>query len=197
MKITKQILVAIPMLVLGTLASADNYQLSTCFICHGTAGQSYNPNFPKLAAQPAPYLVNQMNAFHTHSRADADAVNYMWGMAAQLNAADIQAIANYFAAQAPGPQNSPGDAAKIASGKSLYSAGIPAIGVPACAACHGANGQGLATFPRLAGQFKSYLTKQLHAFKDGSRADDPTMPMFTKNMTEQEIDDLTEYLESL
>lgn len=44
-----------------------------------------------------------------------------------------------------------------------------------CAGCHGANGiSAVPTYPNLAGQKEAYLTKQMKAFKDGSRKD-PTM----------------------
>ncbi len=38
-----------------------------------------------------------------------------------------------------------------------------------CAACHGAEGQGVANYPRLAGLGERYLTAQLEAFASGKR----------------------------
>ena len=35
-----------------------------------------------------------------------------------------------------------------------------------CAACHGAEGQGMAVFPALAGQSSDYITQRLYAYKN-------------------------------
>ncbi len=45
-------------------------------------------------------------------------------------------------------------------GKDIFTNGLPAQGTPACAICHGADGAGSATFPRIAGQHSDYLAKQ-------------------------------------
>ena len=36
-----------------------------------------------------------------------------------------------------------------------------------CAACHGAEGQGVAVFPKLAGQSADYITSRLYAYRNG------------------------------
>jgi cytochrome c553 len=35
-----------------------------------------------------------------------------------------------------------------------------------CAACHGAEGQGMAVFPKLAGQSQDYIVSRLNAYKN-------------------------------
>ena len=35
-----------------------------------------------------------------------------------------------------------------------------------CAACHGAEGQGMAVFPKLAGQSSNYIVSKLNAYKN-------------------------------
>jgi cytochrome c553 len=60
----------------------------TCANCHGVSGRSISPTFPNLAAQTAPYLQAQLHAFRDQTRADPDALSYMWGMAAQLSDVD-------------------------------------------------------------------------------------------------------------
>ena len=43
----------------------------------------------------------------------------------------------------------------------------------ACHACHGEDGQGVeARYPKLAGQYESYLAKALTDYRDGERDDD-------------------------
>ena len=66
-----------------------------------------------------------------------------------------------------------------------------------CAGCHGANGISAApAYPNLAGQKAAYLTKQMKAFKDGSRKD-PTMNAMAKPLSDADIENLSAYYESL
>lgn len=54
------------------------------------------------------------------------------------------------------------------AGARIASTGVPG-GAPACASCHGAQGQGGGTFPHLAGTGAAYLQEQLDAFAAGTR----------------------------
>src|SRR6202166_5081995 len=72
--------------------SAHQLAETTCANCHGVSGRSTSPTFPSLAAQTAPYLQAQLHAFRDQTRADPDALAYMWGMASQLSDATIEAI---------------------------------------------------------------------------------------------------------
>ena len=68
---------------------------------------------------------------------------------------------------------------------------------PMCAGCHGANGIGVsAEFPNLAGQKADYLSKQLHAFRDGSRVE-PTMKAMASALSDGDIANLAVYFASL
>src|SRR5476651_2561717 len=109
----------------------------------------------RLAAQTAPYLELQLHAFKDQTRADPDAQAYMWGMASQLSDASISGLAAYFSKQSA-PEGRSGNAALIAQGKHIFEEGVPARQIPPCATCHGAHAQGVATFPRLAGQHAPY-----------------------------------------
>jgi cytochrome c553 len=66
-----------------------------------------------------------------------------------------------------------------------------------CTACHGAEGNSVAPlWPNIAGQSAKYLAAQLAAFKDGSRSD-PLMTSQAMLLTEQDMNDLAVYFESL
>jgi cytochrome c553 len=68
----------------------------------------------------------------------------------------------------------------------------------ACAACHGADGNGNpanAEWPKLAGQDKRYILKQLNEFKSGKRANDLMSPM-AKPLSSQDMEDLAAYFSS-
>lgn len=169
--------------------------IQTCAPCHGVNGRSVSPTFPNLAAQMAPYLELQLNAFKDQSRADPDAQAYMWGMASQLSAGAIKALAVYFAAQPPAPGH-PGSPSMVAQGKQLFEEGVPARQIPPCASCHGPHAEGLASFPRLAGQHAPYLLKQLIVIQSVLRTA-PVMHGVIKDLTRDQMQAVVLYLESI
>ncbi len=62
-----------------------------------------------------------------------------------------------------------------------------------CAACHGADGNSSnPVWPKLAGQAREYLAKQLHDFKSGTRKN-PNMSPMAAPLSEADIDDLASY----
>ena len=166
-----------------------------CSTCHGLHGISTAPTFPNLAAQPAAYLEAQLKAFRDHSRADPHAQAFMWGMAAQLTDAKIKEIAEYFSKQPPAPGTS-ADPAEVAAGRQIFENGIDAQGVPACMACHGDKAQGNEVFPRLAGQHRSYIEKQLEAFASNLRENEIMHQNATK-LTARQISDVAAFLSSM
>jgi len=149
-------------------AHAQLLAVTVCGTCHGPHGNSTHPKFPRLAGQNANYLAAQLKAFRGQSRGDPDAVGYMWGMAAELDDATIDALASYYSKQKPEPSPR-GDAALITRGREVYEHGVEPDGVPACGACHGADAHGVADFPRLASQHAQYLLKQLASFQSNMR----------------------------
>jgi cytochrome c553 len=174
---------------------AHQLALTTCAYCHGVSGNSISPMFPNLSAQTAPYLQAQLRAFRDQSRADPDAQSYMWGMAAQLSDETIDAISNYYAAQAaPGPKS--GNEKPLVLGKEIFEEGIASQGVPACATCHGPLARGNDIFPRLAGQHADYLVKQVLVIQRDLRAS-PVMHDVIKNLSQDQMRAVATYLESL
>jgi cytochrome c553 len=62
-----------------------------------------------------------------------------------------------------------------------------------CISCHGDNGNSMvSSFPKLAQQHGSYLVKQLHAFKDGTRKD-PMMSSMALGLTDEDMIDIAAY----
>lgn len=82
------------------------------------------------------------------------------------------------------------------AGASLAQQGGP--GITACVACHGARGEGqsAAGFPRLAGQSKAYLLKQLQEFANGKRKN-PQMEPIARALSVQQMRDAVDYYASL
>jgi cytochrome c553 len=169
--------------------------VETCGTCHGVNGRSISPTFPNLAGQTAPYIELQLHAFKDQTRADPDAQAYMWGMASQLSDTIISALGGYFAAQ-PAAKGTPGNAALIAQGKTLFEQGVPARQIPPCATCHGPKAEGMVTFPRLADQHAPYLLKQLLVIQSVLRTA-PVMHGVVKDLTRDQMQALVAYLESI
>lgn len=176
-------------------SAAINLIRKECSTCHGARGISVSPTFPNLAGQQAPYLEAQLKAFRDRSRADPHAQAFMWGMAAQLTDDTIKGIAEYLAAQPPASGTRAGPA-ETAAGKKIYEEGIPTQNVAACQSCHGNQAQGNGPFPRLAGQHRSYLERQLGAFAANLRAN-PIMHENSKNLSALQISQVAGFLSSL
>ncbi|MDZ7783293.1 MAG: c-type cytochrome [Halioglobus sp.] len=61
-----------------------------------------------------------------------------------------------------------------------------------CVACHGADGNSAAPFPKLAGQGEKYLYKQMRDIRDGARQV-PTMVGQVDDKTDRELADIAAY----
>ncbi|PRC93196.1 c-type cytochrome [Solimicrobium silvestre] len=174
--------------------------LQVCSNCHGMHGVSTSPNFPNLAAQTQPYIVNQLTAFRSHGRSDPEGFEYMWGLSSHLSDAQINGLASYFSSLPPpsGNVDKAGTPAMLTDGRTIFEQGIEAQSVPACSACHGAHAEGADQFPRLAGQHADYLVKQLMVFQlTNQRPDGIAMKAVTHNLTPESIANVAAYLESM
>ena len=65
-----------------------------------------------------------------------------------------------------------------------------------CAACHGANGEGMAVFPKLAGQSAEYITDRLNTYKARGEVGGMSATMWSQAalLTDDEIRTLGEYI---
>ncbi|MBA3057219.1 MAG: c-type cytochrome [Gammaproteobacteria bacterium] len=144
-----------------------------CMTCHGASGQGQPAaGFPRLAGLNPVYFVRQLQSFHDTTRVNP----IMAPIAQQLNDADRQALAAYYAGLAvTNPDGeAPADAKSLSAGETLAQRGDWSRGVPACAQCHGPKGLGVgAVFPQIAGQSATYITSQLQAWQAGTRKNDP------------------------
>lgn len=177
------------------VASNVPAQAQICAGCHGPDGNSLVPMFPKIAGQHPEYLEKQLKNIKENVRVSP----VMAGIVATLSDEDMTILAKHFAKQparpTPSVSNGPGSI-----GEKIFQTGIPGAGVPACASCHGANGQGIAPgFPRLAGQHANYVTTQVQAFRDDQRKNDAAkmMRMVAAKMTDADIAAVADYIQGL
>ena len=166
-----------------------------CEKCHGPNGTSSSPLFPRIAGQKRDYIDAQLKAFRDHSRGDPQARAFMWGIAGPLSDKQIAMMADYYAALPPTPGTHSANTADLAAGKALYEEGDSKRDIPACVTCHGPNGEGIESFPRLGGQHFAYLVRQLHAFH-GILRESEIMDENAKALDENDINVIADYLSS-
>jgi cytochrome c553 len=76
---------------------ADSKLISGCVPCHGADGIAKFGEVPNLAGQNAPYLLNQLRAFHTGKRVHKE----MRYMSRKMTEMEMEAIAAYFSGLPP------------------------------------------------------------------------------------------------
>jgi cytochrome c553 len=176
-------------------AEAGQAKSATCMACHGMDGNSPNPEWPNLAGQHAPYIMQQLKAFKAGQRQN----DLMSPMAMILSDEDMADLAAYFSAQAArGGETEP---SKLTLGQRVYRSGNVDAGVMACAGCHGPAGRGnpLAGYASIQGQHATYVAAQLRAYKAGQRATDPNQMMrnVAAQLSDEEIDAVASYVQGL
>ena len=169
-----------------------------CSDCHGVTGNSTNPTFPRLAGQQKWYLISQLKEFRGHHRQDPPGFEYMWGISRSLTDAQIKELATYFSEQKPGASK-PENTKLENAGKVIFSNGISSEGVPACMACHGAEGAGSEQFPRIAGQHADYIVKQFNVFQRSAeeRPNGAAMKVVAHNLKPEEIKAVAAYVSTI
>ncbi|MFQ6005918.1 MAG: c-type cytochrome, partial [Woeseia sp.] len=75
------------------------------------------------------------------------------------------------------------------------SARVAALTAP-CAACHGTDGRGAATYPSLAGSERAVLARQLQGYRSGT-LQDPMMNAIASSLSDEDIADLSQHYASL
>lgn len=179
----------------GDPKAAEAIVTQVCAGCHGVDGNSPVTINPSLAGQGYEYLHKQMTNFKSGDRKSA----VMMGMVASLSPADISNLAAYFS-EKQAKAGTAKDKDKALLGQKIYRGGIQGSGVPACASCHGAKGEGIPVqFPRLAGQHADYTLDQLNKFRSSERANDAAkmMRVISAKMTPQEMEAVAQYIQGM
>ena len=193
-----------PILAVGD-AEAGQAKSATCMGCHGLAGNSTIPNFPKLAGQSEAYIVKQLQYFKSGERKNA----MMAGVASLLSDQDMEDIAAYYSIQTISENSAQGSEKMIELGRKIYVGGKMDTQTTACIACHGPKGKGIPTagFPSVAAQHADYTSSQLKAFRqysinqqtdsDGVERVNEMMNNVAMGLTNEEIDALSQYIAGL
>ena len=169
-----------------------------CAACHAADGNSAIPANPILAGQHAAYISKQLHNFKVRPGAKAERENaIMAGFAGALSEDDIRNLAAFYSTQSPKGSYAQNKELALV-GQSIYRAGIPSRGVPACVGCHSPSGAGIpAQYPRLSGQHSEYTKTQLTNFRSGQRANSAQMMKISAQLKDSEIEALAEYIAGL
>ena len=174
-------------------------KLLYCKTCHGLQAQGYRGYLPmpRLAGQQPQYLENQLRAFIERRRTNPVMAN----VAHVLTPAMVSGLAAHFDSLDPPPI---GGAPRhsLAQGKEIFENGLPESNVPACSACHGAEGKGQNEIPRLAGQLYEYTVAQLSGWSkvrgQGTAVDTSAiMAPTAHNLTHSQIEAVAAYVSTL
>lgn len=162
----------------------------SCFLCHGEDGESASEVFPKLAGQHAEYIAKQLENFKSGKRKSTA----MADMSARLTADEMVALGKYFESKTSPPETIK-DQDLAGVGRYIFNHGNKFSGLPACASCHGKDGLGTASLPRLAGQYASYVETQLKLFNKRERNNDnAVMHSIAANLSALEMAAVAEYI---
>ena len=162
-------------------------QADLCAACHGPNGNAVIPQNPILAGQTWRYLYIELQDFKAGRRQDPQ----MAPVVADLSRDDMIALANWFAAQKPVPNQFNADPAKVAAGRKTSDAVL-------CPMCHLGGFSGQNEVPRVAGQNYEYVIKQLQDFKHRRRTNDAgSMTSVAGTLSDQDIDNLAQYITTL
>jgi cytochrome c553 len=176
-----------------------------CASCHGAAGNSTIPANPNLAAQSHEYIYKQLTEFRLKAGAKEvlrkgvdGAPSVMTAMAGPLTEADMQNLSVYLTQQKLTEPATATNPKLLERGQHIWRAGIPDRNVPACAGCHSPNGAVIpGQYPRLSGQFPSYIEEQLKLFRAGHRANNQMMNQIADRMSDSDIKAVSDYAAGL
>ena len=188
----------------------------TCAGCHGEFGQGgKGGEYPRIAGQPRGFLIQQLLQFRDRTRLNLAMVEYVDHR--QMPDEDIVHISAYLAqlqlpTKLPAVEESapgfnayqrlleakkiiqiPRAAGDVNKGERLYG--------KECASCHGKDGAGkhAKDVPMLAGQYTSYLWRQVPKYLDGRRVHDSDSPdeEILAEFSDAELQDIFAYLSIL
>ncbi len=185
-------------------------RLAPCLACHGDRaggdldfGPEVDFGTPGLRGLDADYIRRSLTEYRQGLREHEE----MQTISAMLDDDAIAFMAEAFTAY-PGPEvRSEADLAALAEADPLFREGrtIAMEGaadgeVPACASCHGDEGEGVPDLgPHLAGQVERYLAGQLAAYADGTRGGEQAeiMQPIAAGLSERQAEAVVRYYRAM
>ncbi|MCK5876079.1 MAG: c-type cytochrome [Candidatus Marithrix sp.] len=161
-----------------------------CVACHGdNANTPTQPQYPSLAGQNKEYTIAQIDDIKNGLRNNGYSIVMRGTIIVDHN--EIEIIAEWLESL---PLNIIEDKFKNTKGAELFKN-------KSCNTCHGddTKSPSLSVYPKLAGQDKDYLFNQMKDIKSGKRnnGNSAAMQGILYNLTEQDMEIIAEWLESL
>lgn len=176
----------------GTAAGAP-----ACAQCHAfNGGSDASGAFPRITAQSAYYLSEQLRDFSSGVRESA----IMSQVARALSPDDVADIAAYYAGvDAPFLPLKAADPALIKQGEALAKVGDARRHIQNCDNCHGPGGVGEPpAIPYLAGQYAHYIEFTLQMWQRGFRKNSPdAMAVIAKKLDPREVAAVAAYYQQV
>ena len=208
----KTLLLSLLLILCLPVANAQNLEKgkeinATCAGCHGEFGQGGKKGeYPRIGGQRAAHIADQLKAFRARTRLNLPMFPYTQEREmSDQDAEDVSAYLESIELPTQWPDFKPDDDAltrltamekvmiiprapgDIANGGKIYN--------KECFICHGKDGMGRGKFPRLVGQYTSYLMKQMTSFVSGERShDELEMRGILNELKAQDLPDVLAYL---
>ena len=166
----------------------------TCADCHGINGVADKITQPNIAGMSAAYLYKQLRDYKDGTREHRRMNRYV----RKLSDQELAELAAWYASQ-PAPE-ARASQVTLAAAHELVRRGDGQRLIPACAACHGAAGEGnWIGVPALAGQNVEYFIETMLQYQSGDRANDvySVMRYIAAQLSEDEVIELAEYYADL
>lgn len=169
-----------------------------CVGCHGPAGNSTNPQTPRLAGQIPSYLGFQLTVLRSGQRPSP----VMNAIAKTLTDQDIADLTAYFSAQSLGPAWPISDAKLRTAGQKLYNEGDVKRDLIACAICHGSNGRGvnansIASITHQSPDYFVKIMKEFAGIPDFGVPPPNAMHIIAAKLGDADLSALAEYIKSM
>ena len=208
----KTLLLSLLLILCLPVANAQNLEKgkeinATCAGCHGEFGQGGKKGeYPRIGGQRAAHIADQLKAFRARTRLNLPMFPYTQEREmSDQDAEDVSAYLESIELPTQWPDFKPDDDAltrltamekvmiiprtpgDTANGGKIYN--------KECFICHGKDGMGRGKFPRLVGQYTSYLMKQMTSFVSGERShDELEMRGILNELKAQDLQDVLAYL---
>jgi len=166
-----------------------------CAACHLPEGWgNEDGGYPQIAGQHKNVLIKQLLDIRSGYR-DNPA---MYPFVQQRTIGGYQSLADVVAYISTLPMNPNHKKGPWSSARKEYKAG-KALYQQNCAVCHGKNGEGNNenSIPQLFGQHYPYLLRQVLQIKSGQRKVNPTMTTIARSLSDEEIQQIVDYVSYL
>jgi cytochrome c553 len=157
---------------------------AVCGSCHGEKGVPIDKLIPVIWGQYQGYLYLQLRDFKLANRKS----DQMQPIVQDMSRDDMMALAEYFSQKTWPNLNQP--RATDAQSKTAEAAIVSGQ----CGACHGEQGLGSGTQPRIAGQGVDYLQRTLTEFRTRQRSNNPWMSDIMNTLKPEDIEALSAYM---